>query len=121
VSPYAPQHIFPPDLEAFNVDVGGLRKFYRSDPAARLVLDVFASRRSQSRLTTVSSLVSLIQGNAIEISPKDVVRVFKALQTFNCGEYISGFLSGNRNKQARFVWSVSLISVGRSATDKKIR
>lgn len=118
---YIPTHIFPSQLEAFDVNVGGLRRFYKSDHAAQLIFDIFAARQNDSRITTVSSLVSILQGAAFVISRAEVIGVFKALQTFNCGEYVRANKRGAANQQSRFVWKVSLVSVGRAATDKKRR
>jgi hypothetical protein len=107
-------------MESSN-DISGLRNLYKTDAAARLVLDIFAARRNDSRITTVSSLVSTLKGASFEISRKDIIRVFKALQTFHCGEYTPGNVRGNANQQSRFIWGVSLRRVGRAATDKKVR
>jgi hypothetical protein len=110
VKAYIPKHIFPSQLEAFDVNVGGLRRFYKSDHAAQLVLDIFAARQNDSRITTVTSLLSTLSGAAFVISRKEIINVFKALQTFNCGECVRGNTSGNANQQSRFIWKV--VSVG---------
>jgi hypothetical protein len=92
VTQYIPKHIFSRELEPFNVNVGGLRRFYKSDHAAQMVLDGFAGRQNDKRITTVSSVVSTLTGASLVISPREVIEVFMALQTFNCGDYISGVL-----------------------------
>jgi len=115
-----PQHIFSRDLEVSDVDVAGLRKFYRSDPNAPKVLDILAARENDSRITTVSSLVARLKGAAFEISRPEIIHVFKALEGFRCGLYKKG-KPGPARQQSRFEWRVSLVSVGRKAADKKIR
>jgi hypothetical protein len=104
-----------------NVDAAGLRKLYRSDQTARLVLDSFAARYNSARLTTVSSLMSLLTGAGFVVTRPDIIRVFKALQSLNCGDYIQGNVRGDRNKQSRFVWKVYIAGVGKIATDTKQR
>jgi hypothetical protein len=121
VKEYIPKHIFRRELEAFDVNVGGLRRFYKSDHAAQMIFDIFAARQNDSRMTTISSLVSILTGASFVISRPEVARVFEALQTFNCGDYVKGKRIGNANAQSRFVWKVSLVSIGRAATDKKNR
>src|SRR6185436_11446967 len=49
-------------LQSQGVDGAGLRKLYRSDPTARLVLDSFAARQNKATLTTVTSLMSILAG-----------------------------------------------------------
>ena len=44
-------HMFPQDLEAADVDVGRLRRFYRTDPIAPKVLDILAARTNDSAIT----------------------------------------------------------------------
>jgi hypothetical protein len=109
------------NLELSNVDVNGLRRLYKSDSAARLVLDSFAARQKKMSLTTVGSLHSPLKLAGNDIERKDIVRIFKELERSNCGVYINGKVRGNRNHQSRFVWKVNLVSVGRAATDKKVR
>jgi hypothetical protein len=109
------------DLELSNIDVHALRSLYKSNPAARLVLDSLAARQNKSNTTTVSSLHSYLTRAAYEISRKDIIETFKELQKLNCGEYVNGKTKGNTDIQSRFIWKVNLVSVGRAATDKKLR
>lgn len=117
-----PHHVFPHDLEAANVDVAGLRRFYKSDPTAPKILDILAARQNDSYITTVSSLVARLEGAAFVITRSDIMRVFTALESFNCGKFIKEKSIVSRAAQAsRFEWTVSLVSVGKRAADKKIR
>ena len=115
-------HILPRDLEACDVDVAGLRKFYRADLNAPKILDIFASRPNDSHITTVSSLVARLKGAGFAITRPEIMRVFKALESFNCGKFIKEkSIVSRANRASRFEWRVSLVSVGRRAADKKIR
>ena len=115
--------MFPTDLEAANVDVAGLRRFYKSDPTAPKILDILAARQNDSYITTVSSL-----SRASRKELRFVVRArtcgFAAQKAFNCGKFIKKEKSiVSRAAQAsRFEWTVSLVSeFGKRAADKKIR
>lgn len=115
-------HIFPRNLEATDVDVAGLRKFYRTHPNAPKVLDILASRQNDSHITTVSSVVARLKGAAFVIARSEIMEVFKALERLNCGKFIRGTrIDVPASQQSRFEWRVSLVSVGRRAADKKIR
>ena len=115
-------HILPRDLEACDVDVAGLRKFYRVDLNAPKILDIFASRPNDSHITTVSSLVARLKGAGFAITRPEIMRVFRALERFNCGKFIKEkSIVSRANSTSRFEWRVSLVSVGRRAADKKIQ
>jgi hypothetical protein len=114
------QHIFPRSLD--DVNVADLRRFYKSDPIAPKVLDIFAARSNDARITTVSSIVATLKGAAFEITRPQIFHVFKTLETFNCGKFVKETKIVSRASQAsRFEWRVSLVAVGRAAADKKIR
>jgi hypothetical protein len=115
---YIPQHLFSRNLEESQVDAAGLRKLYRSDPVARQVFDIFASRSNDSYITTVGSLVSRINGGGSLVMRKEIVELFQKLQKLKCGEYKKGWQTGDAKSQSRFVWSVSVVSVGQAATNK---
>lgn len=122
MNPQVPQHLFTRDLEAADVDVAGLRRFYRSDPNAPKVLDILASRTNDSHITTVSSLVERLKGAAFAITRPEIMQVFMALEKFKCGKFIKEpHIVSQANRASRFEWTVSLVAVGRAAADKKIR
>jgi hypothetical protein len=98
------------------IDKGGLRTFYKSDFAALQVLDNLAARENDSRITTVSSIVQRLSGGGRPISRSDVMRVFKALDRFRCGQFVKESTIGSaKNQQSRFIWNVSLVMVGKIA------
>jgi hypothetical protein len=98
-----------------SVDKAGLRNLYESDSSARMVLDSLAARQNRWGVTTVSSLQFYFTGAGFNISRKDVIKTFQALERLNCGEFKVGNREGNRNKQTRIIWKVSLVSVGKIA------
>jgi hypothetical protein len=109
-------HIFSHRIEDLDIDKGGLRDLYRSDYAALQVLDNFARRQSDSHITTITSVVARLQGGGHDISRKDVMRVFKALERFRCGKFIrEPTIQSAKTKQSRFHWRVSLVTVGKIA------
>lgn len=83
--------------ESQSIDAAGLRRLYRPDPIARMVLDSFAARQNKTHLTTVSSLRSTLHGAGFVVTRQDIIRIFKALQSFNCGEYVAGKTGGDRS------------------------
>lgn len=102
-------------MSSSNIDRVGLRNLYESDPAARMILDSFAARRNKWGMTTVSSLQFYFTGAGINLPRKDIVKTFRELERLNCGEFKVGNTEGNRNRQTRMIWKVSLISVGKIA------
>jgi hypothetical protein len=64
-------------------------------------------------------LASIFRLAPFDISRKDIVRVFRQLEKFNCGHFIIGKISGNRNYQSRIVLKVPPPIVGKIAMAKK--
>jgi len=110
------KHLFSRQIEDLDIDKGGLRSFYQSDFAALQVLDNFAARENDSHITTVTSVVARLGNGGHYIQRSDVIRVFKALQRFRCGEFIrEPKIESAKEKQSRFKWRVSLVTVGKIA------
>jgi hypothetical protein len=108
-------------LQSANIDINALRNIYRSNSKARFIFESLACRQNKRNITTVGSLHSVLSLAGYEISRKDIVDFFKQLENLNCGKYVSGYKRGSVNEQSRFLWDVSLVSVGRVATDQKRR
>ena len=100
-------------------DLSGLRTLYKTSSSARHVLESFAGRINNWSITTVSSLESYFKLTGLKISRKEIKLVFMEFEKFNCGQFIIGNVSGNRNFQTRFVWTVPMTKVGRLALDKR--
>ncbi|HXQ39058.1 MAG TPA: hypothetical protein VN843_33975 [Anaerolineales bacterium] len=108
-------------LQTANIDINALRNIYRANSKARFIFESLAARQNRRSITTVGSLHSVLGLAGYEIERKEIVAFFKQLENLNCGKYISGYKRGNVNEQSRFVWDVSLVSVGKVATDQKRR
>src|SRR6266540_1270488 len=104
-----PKHLFSRNPEDLDVNLSKLRTLYKSDYAARQVLDAFAARTSDSKSTTVNRIMDLLKGAGHIIKRKDVLRVFEDLQQLNCGV----LKRGPQQTNSRFEWRVSLVIVGR--------
>jgi hypothetical protein len=89
------------------MDVEGLRGLYRDDRAARVLLDRWAGRQRRASVSDVGALLRDQQLKDV-LGRGDVVRIFKALESCDCGR----FVAGRRGKESRFVWSVDCIRVG---------
>ena len=108
---YASKHLFSRDPEDLDVNLSKLRTLYKSDYAARQVLDALAARTSDSKGTTVNRIMDLLTGAGHIIQRKDVLRVFEELQKLNCGV----LTRGPKRTDSKFHWRVSLVVVGRLA------
>jgi hypothetical protein len=104
-----------------NLDVSGLRSFYKSDATALHIFESLAARRNNWKMTTVTSLASIFNLAGFDILRKDILRVFRELEKFNCGVFIIGKIEGNRNYQSRFLWKVPPALIGSIAMGRKPR
>lgn len=87
----------------------GLKKLYRSSNVAQAFFDLAAQRKNDQQETTVERAIDSL-GNRFDRSK--VVDLFRNLQQLRCGT----FVLGRHTHKSRFVWGVSMISVGRAAT-----
>lgn len=97
-------------VDAFNLS--GLRKLYADDATARAFLDHAASRSYNQGESKADRVLQIINDGVRVASRSDVVGLFRALEEVGCGQ----FVIGRRGSPTRFVWSHSMISVGRAAT-----
>ncbi len=108
-------------LQSANIDINSLRNIYRSNSKARFIFESLACRQNKRNITTVGSLHSVLSLAGYDIERPDIIGFFKRLEELKCGKYVSGYKRGNVNEQSRFLWDVSLVSVGKVATDRKRR
>jgi hypothetical protein len=87
--------------------VDELRKLYKSNAAARSLLDYFAARERNARRSPVERLCAVTG-----ISRADVIDLFRKLEEMSLGR----FLVGRRGQPSRFEWDFAMISVGQAAT-----
>ncbi len=97
-----------PDDTGNAVDSNRLRLLYDNDDAARALLEHFANRKNDSRLTTVENLQRVGTRTGIELSRQQVISVLQSLESAGCGD----FIVGRRGKSSRFIWKVSTAAVG---------
>jgi hypothetical protein len=90
------------------VDKQALHRLYRSDKAAKDLLDHLAERqRNWGEEVDVDRLAAVV-----EVPRPDVVRALKAFEKAGLGRYISG----RRGLKSRFRRSVNLVAVARDAS-----
>jgi hypothetical protein len=99
-------------------DVAGLRYLYKTNAAARFILESLSKRRNNWKITTITSLFSVFQLAGLEISRKEIISTARELERMNFCEFILGKVAGNRNGQSRIVWKIPLGTVGRIAVSK---
>lgn len=96
-------------MEDKDADKTALRRLYASDRAAHLILDDFAGRQRNQRVTKVDQVLSRLSTHAL--ARTDVIRIFRKLEELGYGE----FVEGRRGHPSRFEWRFGLVSVGKAA------
>ena len=100
------------DFLTTNVDKDGLRELYRTDSAAKAVLDHLAGRQRNFTETPVDRLMQNISGEGIEVSRSSLTAVLKALEHARCGKYVAG---RKRVINRGLEWSVGMVAAARYA------
>lgn len=100
-----------------SIDSTSLRKLYAASRSAKAAFDHFAQRQNNSAQTTIDRLQAALRASGQDVSRRDIVDLFKALEEAGCGT----FKIGRRGKPSRFEWSVGLTDVGRSAAGEHIK
>jgi hypothetical protein len=86
-----------------------LRNAYASGASAKVLLDDFANRTNNQRMTTVDQLLNRLRG--ANVQRWEVIALFRKLEQLKHGT----FIEGRKGHQSRFVWSSSPIDVGKAA------
>lgn len=86
-----------------------LREFYNENEHAKLILDDFAARTNNQRVTKVEQILSRLKLS--DLPRWAVVKVFRELGEFGFGR----FVEGRHGHPSRFIWSSSSVDVGRAA------
>jgi hypothetical protein len=84
-----------------------LQALYKASESAAKILSNFATRKRDRKVVEVGRLEEILP----DLTRGEIVDVFKKLAEFGCGS----FLVGRRGAASRFVWDVSLRSVGKAA------
>ena len=90
-------------------DNKALRELHKSDEAARIILDDFAGRINNQRVTEVDQLMRRLR--SADLSRASVIRFFKTLDELGHGE----FIVGRKGSASRFRWISDPIDVGKAA------
>lgn len=94
------------------VNITAIKKLYVETKTNSLAFKIFMDREKDSKETKLERLEDLIRQEGGSPSRVEIVALMKGLQEANCGR----FIVGRRGSPSRFVWSVSLRSVGLAAT-----
>jgi hypothetical protein len=96
------QTALPPELTK-------LREAYSSGVAAKAMLDDFASRTNNQRITKVDQILNRVR--SANVQRWEVIALFRKLEELEHGK----FIEGRKGHPSRFVWSSSPIDVGKAA------
>jgi hypothetical protein len=100
--------VFMIDDTLANSQTETLRALYNASSPAAKMLDNFANRRRDRKITEVDRLGEVFP----DLARADIIDVLKKLD--ECG--FGRFVVGRRGAASRFEWSVPLRSVGRAAS-----
>ncbi len=104
-----------PETGTDELDVGKLKQLYASDPVAQAFLEHAASRKRNSGETNVERALHILRTDGHETTRQQIISVFRSLEDCGCGQ----FVTGRRGWPSRFVWSMGMISVGRTAAGEQ--
>lgn len=94
-----------------NASVTGLKRLYRGNSTARLLLDYFASRDRNRESTNFSRVMQIMAGQDEAPTRARVREVLRQLEKLGVGT----FVVGRRGHPTRFIWSMPLTEVGMTA------
>jgi hypothetical protein len=86
-----------------------IRSFYEAGGQCQVILDDFASRTNNQRITKVDQLLTRLRDSELQRSA--VIGLFRKLEELSFGR----FIEGRKGHPSRFVWSASSIEVGKAA------
>lgn len=89
------------------IDIVEFRTAYRDDTDLRLVIEHFADRENNQRITAVDTLVGALNRAKTPLSRPAVVRVFRSLDALGIGR----FIPGRKGHVSRFQWYEKSLSV----------
>ncbi len=89
------------DSDGVIIDLVELRTVYRDDGEVRLIIDHFANRENNQKVSPVDALVGALHRAKTPLSRHAVVRVFRSLDALGIGR----FIPGRKGYASRFQWS----------------
>ncbi len=96
------------------VENSPLQELYKSNETARIILDDFASRTNNQRVTEVDQLMRRLR--SADLHRTNVIWAFKTLATLGHGE----FIVGRKGSASRFRWISNPIDVGKAAQGENL-
>jgi hypothetical protein len=99
------------DKQADKTNGTDLRKLYDNNETARRVFDHFARRTYNATETKTDRLLALLNSNGQIVSRGELISLFRQLEKLGYGQYIAG----RHGHPSRFIWKVSIVSVGQAA------
>lgn len=90
-------------------DLVSLRAAYASGASAKAILDDFANRTNNQRVTKVDQILNRLRSASVQ--RWEAIALFRKLEELGHGS----FVEGRRGHPSRFVWSSSQIDVGKAA------
>lgn len=97
-----------------NSDNKALRALYEEDDYAKAVLDDFAGRTNNQRVTEVEQLMRRLRNT--ELPKWAAIKLFRRLDELGYGR----FIVGRKGSPSRFKWSAKLAEVGRAAQGQNL-
>jgi len=97
------EHLDPSTFEASvdgEADTEGLRTAYTEDDSVRIMIDHFAERQKNQKVTGIDSFVHVLRRTGTPLKRLDVVRVFRSLDALGVGR----FITGRKGYITRFEW-----------------
>lgn len=91
--------------------VTGLKRLYRGNSTARMLLDYFASRERNRESTNFNRLLTVMSGQDEPPTRARIREVLRSLEKLGFGT----FVIGRRGHVTRFEWSMPLTEVGMTA------
>lgn len=95
-------------------DNKALRELYTEDETTRIILDDFAGRTNNQRVTEVDQLMRRLRSAGLHRLA--VIRLFKSLEKLEHGE----FIVGRKGSASRFRWISNPIDVGKAAQGENL-
>jgi len=90
-------------------EVASLREEYASSISKKTILDDFARRTNNQRITKVEQIQNRLRGAGVK--RWEVIALFRKLQALGYG----AFIEGRKGHPSRFEWLASLIDVGKAS------
>lgn len=92
-------------------DLKALRRIYQTNPLARRFFDQLASRKNNSRESTVDRLRQVLAQDGPEASRREVIALLQSLEPMGTGD----FVVGRRGQPSRFCWAVGMVGLAKAA------